>query len=42
VPHERIRGIYNRAEYPPERRRMMDDWAVYLDELRERAKEKTQ
>ncbi len=38
VPHERIRGIYNRAEYLPERRRMMDDWAAYLDELRERAK----
>ncbi|WP_346773720.1 tyrosine-type recombinase/integrase [Desulfovibrio sp. ZJ200] len=27
VPHERIRGIYNRAEYLPERRKMMDDWA---------------
>ena len=38
VPHERIRGIYNRAEYLPERRKMMDDWANYLDELRERAK----
>lgn len=42
VPHERIRGIYNRAEYLPERRRMMDDWAAYLDELRERAKGKFQ
>lgn len=38
VPHERIRGIYNRAEYLPERRKMMDDWANYLDNLRERAK----
>ena len=38
VPHERIRGIYNRAEYLPERRKMMDDWANYLDELRERAR----
>ena len=42
VPHERIRGIYNRAEYLPERRRMMDDWAAYLDELRERAKGESQ
>ena len=33
VPHERIRGIYNQAEYLPERRRMIDDWAAYLDEL---------
>ena len=38
VPHERIRGIYNRAEYLPERRKMMDDWANYLDKLRERAR----
>lgn len=40
VPHERIRGIYNRAEYLPERRHMMDDWAAYLDTLRERARQK--
>ena len=33
-PHNRIRGIYNRAEYLAERRRMMDEWAMYLDTLR--------
>ena len=38
VPHEKVRGIYNRAEYLAERRRMMDEWAEYLDELRERAR----
>lgn len=42
VPHERIRGIYNRAEYLPERRRMMDEWADYLDELRERVRRNMQ
>ncbi|MCL1915996.1 MAG: integrase arm-type DNA-binding domain-containing protein [Desulfovibrionaceae bacterium] len=30
-----IRGAYNRAEYLPERRKMMDEWADYLDELRD-------
>jgi hypothetical protein len=29
-----IRGTYNYAEYLPERRRMMQAWADYLDELR--------
>jgi integrase len=29
-----IRGAYNRAEYLPERRRMMQEWADYLDGLR--------
>jgi integrase len=38
VPHERVRGIYNRAEYLPERRKMMQDYADYLDALRERAR----
>ena len=42
VPHEKIRGIYNRAEYLPERRRMMEEWANYLDELRERARRNIQ
>jgi len=42
VPYERVRGIYNRAEYLPERRRMMEDWANYLDELRERARRNIQ
>lgn len=30
-----IRDAYNRAEYLPERRRMMQEWADYLDYLRE-------
>ncbi|MCL1986339.1 MAG: integrase arm-type DNA-binding domain-containing protein [Betaproteobacteria bacterium] len=30
-----IRGAYNRAEYLPERRKMMAEWADYLDGLRE-------
>jgi len=29
-----VRGAYNRAEYLPERRRMMNEWAMYLDGLR--------
>lgn len=29
-----IRDAYNRAEYLPERRRMMQEWADYLDSLR--------
>lgn len=29
-----IRDAYNRAEYLPERRRMMQEWADYLDGLR--------
>ena len=33
-PRNKIRGIYNRAEYMPERRKIMQDWANYLDELR--------
>jgi len=31
-----IRAAYNYAEYLPERRRMMSEWADYLDNLRER------
>ena len=34
VPRNIIRGIYNRAEYLPERRKMMQDWANYLDDIR--------
>lgn len=30
----RIRGIYNKAQYLEERRQMMQAWADYLDELR--------
>lgn len=29
-----VRGIYNRAQLLPERRRMMQEWADYLDALR--------
>lgn len=39
VPQNIIRGIYNRAEYLPERRKMMQDWADYLDELRRKTRE---
>ena len=39
-PKNKIRGIYNRAEYLPERRRMMDEWAIYLDKLRTNAGDK--
>ncbi|CAK7037813.1 MAG: Prophage integrase IntS [Desulfovibrio sp.] len=37
-PRNKIRGIYNRAEYMPERRRIMQDWANYLGELRDNAR----
>lgn len=30
----RIRAVYNRAEYITERRNMMQAWADYLDSLR--------
>ena len=30
-----IRAAYNYAEYLPERRKMMSEWAVYLDHLRQ-------
>ena len=39
VPRNIIRGIYNRAEYLPERRKMMQAWADYLDELRRKTRE---
>ena len=32
-PRNKIRGIYNRAEYLPERRKMMQEWADYLTSL---------
>jgi integrase len=32
-----VRAAYNYAEYLPERRKMMDEWANYLASLRERA-----
>lgn len=39
VPRNLIRGIYNRAEYLPERRRMMQEWADYLDGLRRKIRD---
>ncbi|MDR3037958.1 MAG: tyrosine-type recombinase/integrase [Candidatus Adiutrix sp.] len=36
--HNRIRAAYNYAEYLPERREMMRQWADYLDTLREKAR----
>lgn len=36
-PSNKIRGIYNRAEYLPERRKMMQEWADFLDSLRTNA-----
>jgi integrase len=33
-PRDRVRAAYNYAEHLPERRRMMQAWADYLDELR--------
>jgi len=34
-PRDKIRGVYNRAEYLPERRKMMQEWADYLTALKE-------
>ena len=31
----KIRAVYNHAEYLPERRKMMQEWADYLDRLRD-------
>ena len=39
VPRNIIRVIYNRAEYLPERRKMMQEWADYLNTLREKARQ---
>jgi integrase len=33
-----VRGAYNRAEYLPERERMMQHWADYLDSIEAGAK----
>lgn len=32
-----VRASYNYAQYLPERRRMMNEWAEYLDSLREQS-----
>jgi integrase len=34
VPRNRTRASYNHAQYLPERRRMMQEWADYLDKLK--------
>jgi hypothetical protein len=34
VDQNKVRGIYNRAEYLDERIRMMQAWADYLDTLK--------
>ena len=38
APRNKVRATYNYAEHLPERRRMMQAWADYLDELREAAR----
>jgi integrase len=40
VSGNKIRGIYNHAEYLPERRKMMQWWADYVDALTQKAKSK--
>lgn len=32
-PEDRIRSVYNRAEYLPERRKMLQDWADWLSSI---------
>ena len=36
VPRNKVRAAYNRAEYLPERRRMMQEWSDYLTTLKEK------
>jgi len=38
MPRDKVRAAYNYAEHLPERRRMMQAWADYLDELRQAAR----
>jgi integrase len=33
TPDNKVRAIYNRAAYLPERRKMMQDWADWLDRI---------
>ena len=37
VPNNQVRAAYNRAEYLPERRKMMQAWSDYLDKLKKAA-----
>jgi integrase len=39
APRNKVRATYNRAIYLQKRREMMQAWADYLDELRERVRE---
>ena len=39
VPGRSVRALYNRAEYLPERRKMMQDWSDYLAALEKRARQ---
>jgi integrase len=41
APRNKVRAAYNYAEHLPERRRMMQAWADYLDELREAVRGRT-
>ena len=41
VPGNRVRAAYNRAEYLPERRKLMQDWADYLSSLKAKAMKET-
>lgn len=34
APRDQVRAAYNRAQYLDERRRMMQAWADYLDQLK--------
>ena len=38
TPRDKVRAAYNYAEQLPERRRMMQAWADYLDDLRDAAR----
>ncbi len=38
VSNNQVRAAYNRAEYLPERRKMLQEWADYLDKLRKKAR----
>ncbi|HUA89852.1 MAG TPA: integrase arm-type DNA-binding domain-containing protein [Steroidobacteraceae bacterium] len=40
-PRDKIRAAYNYAEHLPERRRMMQAWADYLEDLKETARAQT-
>ena len=33
--YDKVRAVYNRAQYMAERRQLMQDWADYLDQLRD-------